>query len=164
MFTSLSKIISWSPNPWCDGVMVHEVFDRVLVRLGLERGNIAGSSHVTAQQLTSWGSGLTLSGNRVPEVNAAYSAQSVVLQGLQQKTRWSSKGCLSTGWPPNGINVLNYAYIAFCLFFKNCLEPQLLRFLLGNLIFLLHCRSWICYPVPCTGSYTTDTHMGAFPF
>lgn len=155
MFTSLSKIISWSPNPWCDGVMVHEVFDRVLARLGLERGKTAGSSHVTARQLTSWDSGLTLSVNRSEWclLCSVCCAAVALAEGTMRQQRLSSHRVPSL-----------HIYLIFCLFLKNCLGPQLLIFLLRNLIFLLHCRSWVCYPVPCTGSYTTDTHMGAFPF
>lgn len=164
MFTSLSKIISWSPNPWCDGVTVHEVFDRVLVRLGLERETLLGA--VTWQH-GSWPHGALVSHSQGTEYRKWMQLTLLSLLCCRGSSRRHDEAATAV-FPQGGLPMASMFWIMhilhFCLFLKNCLEPQLLRFLLGNLIFLLHCRSWICYPVPCTGSYTTDTHMGAFPF
>lgn len=120
MFTSLSKIICWSPNLWCDGVMVHEVFDRVLARLGLERGNIAGSSHVTAQSPSNWPHRTLVSHSQGTEYQKWMLLTLLSLLSCSGSS-WRHNavaGCLPTGWPPNGINILNYACMSFLSLFK----------------------------------------------
>lgn len=149
-------------------MIVHEVFDRVLARLGLAKGKHCweqSRDSTVTKQLTSSDSGLTLSVNRISEGNGAYSAQSTELQGLQLKTRRSSKGCLPTGRPPNGINVLNYACISFSpLFKKKCLGPQLLGFLFKK--FSIPLTLSVLGLLPCTlykELHYRHTH-GCLPF